>query len=148
MKFLILNTDYPGFRRWLYAQHPGLAKQPYEEQMQAWVESLFGVADFYSGNLRKLGHEAWAREHGVHIDEPTPVKQRVRTVLQCAHQIAAKTALPILQVNFLLRVAIVGWDLSATMTSRDVQKVIDFALLQYGFYERKNKPKIHLDNGS
>ena len=129
--------------------------------MQAWVESLFGVADFYSGNLRKLGHEAWdirinnefmqkawAREHGVHIDEPTPVKQRVRTVLQCARQIAAKTALPILQVNFLLRVAIVGWDLSATMTSRDVQKVIDFALLQYGFYERKNKPKIHLDNGS
>jgi len=60
----------------------------------------------------------------------------------------AKTALPIFQVNFLPRVAIVDWDLSATMTSRDVQKVIDFALLQYGFHERKNRPKIHLDNGS
>jgi len=24
MKFLILNTDYPEFLRWLYAQHPGL----------------------------------------------------------------------------------------------------------------------------
>lgn len=43
---------------------------------------------------------------------------------------------------------IVGWDLSATMTSKDVQKVIDFALLQYGFYEREDKPKIHSDNGS
>ena len=43
---------------------------------------------------------------------------------------------------------IVGWDLSATMTSKDVQKVIDFALLQYGFYEKEDKPKIHSDNGS
>jgi len=31
MKFLILNTDYPDFLRWLYAQHPGLEKQPCEE---------------------------------------------------------------------------------------------------------------------
>jgi hypothetical protein len=23
MKFLILNTDYPRFLHWLYAQHPG-----------------------------------------------------------------------------------------------------------------------------
>jgi transposase InsO family protein len=43
---------------------------------------------------------------------------------------------------------IVGWDLSTTMTSRDVQRVVDFALLQYGFYEREDKPKIHSDNGS
>lgn len=32
MKFLILNTDYPDFLRWLYAQHPGWRKKPYEEQ--------------------------------------------------------------------------------------------------------------------
>jgi len=32
MKFLILNTDYPEFLRWLYTQHPGLEKQPYKEQ--------------------------------------------------------------------------------------------------------------------
>lgn len=31
---------------------------------------------------------------------------------------------------------IVGWDLSATMTSRDVQKTVDFSLLEHGFYER------------
>jgi hypothetical protein len=26
MKFLILNTDYPEFLRWLHARHPGLEK--------------------------------------------------------------------------------------------------------------------------
>jgi len=35
MKFLILNTDYSEFLRWLYAQHPGLEQQSYEEQMRA-----------------------------------------------------------------------------------------------------------------
>ncbi len=59
MRFLILNTDYPDFLRWLYTQHPGLEKQPYEEQMRVRVESLFGVAHFYSSNLHKLGHEVW-----------------------------------------------------------------------------------------
>ncbi|GAI22183.1 unnamed protein product, partial [marine sediment metagenome] len=34
------------------------------------------------------------------------------------------------------------------MTSKDVQEAIDFALLQYGFHEREDKPRIHSDNGS
>ncbi len=44
MRFLILNTDYPEFLRWLYAQYPGLEKQPYEEQTRVRVErpSAFG----------------------------------------------------------------------------------------------------------
>ena len=80
MKFLILNADYYEFMRWLYAKHPRLEKQPYEKQTQARAESFYGVADFYSGNLRKLGHEAWdirannvfiqrawAREHDVPV---------------------------------------------------------------------------------
>jgi hypothetical protein len=78
MKFLILNTDYLEFLRWLYAQHPGLEKAPYEEQHRVRMDSAFGTADFYSSNLRRLGHEAWdvianiepmqkqwAREHGL-----------------------------------------------------------------------------------
>lgn len=78
MKFLILNTDYPEFLNWLYAQHPGLESRSYEEQLKARMDSLFGVADFYSSNLRKLGYEtwdihannefmqrAWAWEHGI-----------------------------------------------------------------------------------
>jgi spore maturation protein CgeB len=78
MKLLMVNTDYPEFLDWFYAQHKGLQEQPYEEQVRVRAESLFGLADFYSSNLRKLGHEAsdiflnnesmqkmWAREHGL-----------------------------------------------------------------------------------
>jgi len=113
MKFLILNTDYPEFLRWLYAQHSGLENQPYEEQMRVRMKSLFGVADFYSSNLRKLGHEArdihannefmqkaWAREHGMPIEEPTPMGRRVRTILQRARGIATKTPLRYLKPLF------------------------------------------------
>ena len=83
MRFLILNTDYPEFLRWLYSQHEGLEHRPYAEQMRMRVDSLFGVADFYSSNLRKLGHEAWdlhlnneamqrawGSEHGVTLPGP------------------------------------------------------------------------------
>src|SRR5574341_806921 len=82
MKFLVLNTDYPAFLGWLYAQHPGLEEATYEQQMRARNESLFGIADFYSSNLRKLGHKAWdirannkfiqtawAMEHGLKLPD-------------------------------------------------------------------------------
>jgi spore maturation protein CgeB len=59
VRFLILNTDYPEFLRWLYAQHERLDRQPYPEQVRVRMDSLFGTADFYSRNLRNLGHEAW-----------------------------------------------------------------------------------------
>jgi spore maturation protein CgeB len=78
MRFLILNTDYPQFMHWLYEQNRGLRTAPYDEQMRARNLSHFGLADSYSGNLRRLGHEAWdlhinneimqrawAREHGL-----------------------------------------------------------------------------------
>ena len=78
MRFMIVDTDYGEFIRSLYAAQPGLAEETYERQMTARYASLFGVADFCSCNLRKLGHEAWdvianlepaqkqwAREHGV-----------------------------------------------------------------------------------
>ncbi len=59
MKFLILNTDYYEFLSSLYATNPGLCEKSYNEQIRERYESLFGLADFYSSNLRKLGHEAW-----------------------------------------------------------------------------------------
>jgi spore maturation protein CgeB len=82
MKFLILNTDYPEFLSWLYSKQPGLEQSPYAEQLRARMKSLFGVADFYSSNLRRLGHEAWdihannevmqkawAKENGIQVKE-------------------------------------------------------------------------------
>jgi spore maturation protein CgeB len=99
---------------WLYAQHPGLEKQPYDEQMQARNDSLFSVADFYSSNLRKLGHEAWdihvnnefmqkawARKHGMQVAEPAPAGRRWRKILQQARRTAAKT--PVRYLKPLLR---------------------------------------------
>lgn len=80
VRFLILNTDYGEFLAELYDRNPGLEDASYDEQLAARNRSLFGVADFYSANLRRLGHEAedvhvnngdmqaaWAREHGVEV---------------------------------------------------------------------------------
>ena len=59
MRFLLLSTDYGDFLKWLYREHPGLDTQPYQEQARVRAASLFSLADFYSQNLRQLGHEAW-----------------------------------------------------------------------------------------
>ncbi|OGQ92975.1 MAG: hypothetical protein A2253_08340 [Deltaproteobacteria bacterium RIFOXYA2_FULL_55_11] len=110
-RLLILNTDYPEFLCWLYAQHPGLENEPYDEQMRSRNESLFGVADFYSSNLRRLGHEAWdihannefmqrawAREHGIRSDQPSGILQHWIGMLQ-----ATKRAMPKAPVRYLRR---------------------------------------------
>lgn len=81
-RFLIVNTDYPGFLDALYAAHPGLEREAYECQLAVRNASLFGVSDFYPRNLTELGHTAvevsinnrrlqfaWACEHGL----PLPV---------------------------------------------------------------------------
>jgi hypothetical protein len=78
-RFLIVNADYPDFLDKLYSGS-GLERASYQEQMQARIDSLFGVSDFYPRNLAELGHpaaevfinnrflqEAWAREHGVKV---------------------------------------------------------------------------------
>jgi spore maturation protein CgeB len=91
VKFLILDTDYSEFLCSLYAQHPGLERQPYEHQMRVRYESLCGVADFYSNNLRKLGYKvwhiyannefmqkAWARENGLRLRGDERWKFRMR----------------------------------------------------------------------
>jgi hypothetical protein len=58
VKFLIANTDYAAFLTELYACHPGLSERSYGEQLRFRYATRFGVADFYSRNLRALGHEA------------------------------------------------------------------------------------------
>ena len=89
MKFLIVNTDYPEFLRWFYTEAAALKVSSYDEQMWARNESLFGLADFYSSNLRGLGHEAqevyannewmqqaWLREHGRAHSTTSPWRSR------------------------------------------------------------------------
>ena len=78
MTFLIIDTYYHGFLRAFCAQHADLSDRPYSEQWRILMDQCFGTADFYSMNLRKLGHEAhevvanceplqrrWAREHAI-----------------------------------------------------------------------------------
>ena len=114
LRFLILSTDYPEFLGWLYAQHPGLDKRPYDEQMQVRYDSLFGDADFYSRNLRLLGHEAfdiyannefmqraWAREHEVRLKGLLPMAEGA---IQRARRRASRT--PLRHLRALLRPAL------------------------------------------
>lgn len=71
MKFLILNAYDPPFLADLYRRNPGLDKRPYIEQLQAHTSEAFFTGDFYSMNLRNLGHEA----HDVVINSPTLQQQ-------------------------------------------------------------------------
>jgi spore maturation protein CgeB len=105
MRILILTHDYPGFLTSFHQQNPELETASYEEHLQARVDSLFGVADFYSRNLRALGHEArdlyinnefmqsaWAREHSVPASTSIPTK-RVKSVLDRMQRIRSSPVL-------------------------------------------------------
>lgn len=58
MRVLILSTDYQEFLDWFYAGQPGLRTASYDEQLSARCDSLFGIADFHSRNMKSLGHDA------------------------------------------------------------------------------------------
>lgn len=85
MRILVLNADYPRFLGWFYRRQPGLENTSYAAQMAARNASLFGVADFYSRNFIALGNQAaeihvnnpwlqsaWAREHGMALENREP----------------------------------------------------------------------------
>lgn len=110
MRFLVLNTDYPSFLDWLYQQEKNLEDESYVVQKKVRNESLFGVADFYSHNLKKLGHEAWdvtansehmqkawAREYGLPLEDETSIRAR----MQIIREVASKT--PIRHLKHLFR---------------------------------------------
>lgn len=81
MRFFIINTDYLNYINSAYNSNPLLRKKSFEEQYDYRMGSLFGVVDFYSRNLKKLGHEAidiianhepiqkqWAVENGMNLN--------------------------------------------------------------------------------
>lgn len=78
MKVLVIDTDYPRFLCDLYKEHQGLKEASYDTQMKVRADSLFGIANYYADNLRKLGYnalsvyanneymqKAWATKHGI-----------------------------------------------------------------------------------
>lgn len=91
MRFLIINADYAEFVHTLYAGHPGLEHASYDEQLRVRTASMFSLSDFYSSNLRKLGHEArdvfinveplqkrWAEEHDIGYSDNIRWRFRLR----------------------------------------------------------------------
>jgi spore maturation protein CgeB len=91
VRFLALDTDYPDFLKWLYAEHSGLEKRPYEEQIHVRMESLYGQVGLCSRALNSLGHEAneiyvnneylqtaWAKAHGLKISSGPQWQFRLR----------------------------------------------------------------------
>lgn len=90
MRFLNVDPYYPDFLRGFYGSRPGLEAEPYARQHRTLMASAFGIADFYSSNLRALGHEAeevvpnceplqraWAAEQGISWPRP-PWSLRLR----------------------------------------------------------------------
>ncbi|MBI4718337.1 MAG: glycosyltransferase family 1 protein [Planctomycetes bacterium] len=77
-RVLVIDTYYSEFLAELYAQDPGLANLPSDEQYARLFRAAFGTSDAYADGLRRLGCEAlqvicnadaaqerWAVEHGV-----------------------------------------------------------------------------------
>jgi len=106
VRILILNADYDAFLADLYTQDASLRDASYEEQLRARNESLFGVADFYSRNLRALGYDAreihannqhlqaaWARENSLAAIPPAVVEPGWHAALQALRRRAGQTGL-------------------------------------------------------
>ena len=75
MRVVILDTYYPAFQRAALSTGRVDPTAPYASQRQQWLDQAFGTSDFYSRNLRTIGHDAqdlignclplqlqWARE--------------------------------------------------------------------------------------
>jgi len=82
MRVLIVDTCYPAFLDSLYSEGQGLESESYASQWRRLMDECFGTADFYSSNLRRLGHDGteivsncrplqcrWAKEHGIAAKE-------------------------------------------------------------------------------
>lgn len=83
-KFLILDTCYPEFLSEVYRLNPSLVKQDYAHQNDFILKKGFGTADFFSQNLKQLGHigeeiipnelnlqRQWAKENGIKLIKET-----------------------------------------------------------------------------
>lgn len=107
MKFLILNYYDDSGLEYIYTHNPGLEGRSYTEQLRAHTTDFFYfTADFYSSNLRKLGHEAydvignseilqnrWAEENGLKTVGPTKPIRTFRSRLHRIRDVVEKSPL-------------------------------------------------------
>ena len=84
MRILIFDTNYPAFMAEFWENHAELSEQSYDTAWRVLMDQCFGTADYYSHNLKVLGHEAteviandftlqslWARENGIQLPGET-----------------------------------------------------------------------------
>jgi spore maturation protein CgeB len=83
IRFLKSSTVYPEYLERLYAEHSGLALEPYKKQWQIIMSGRFGWSDFWKTHLEATGdfiaeeiifnfaplQKAWARDAGVKYSE-------------------------------------------------------------------------------
>jgi spore maturation protein CgeB len=58
VKIFVVDRYYPRFLTAYYRAHPQVRQESYVEQKRHLMATCFGTSDFYSRNLRQLGHEA------------------------------------------------------------------------------------------
>ncbi len=81
MKFVIVDTYYRGFLNSFWEKNEDLKSENYNQIKKELLNECFGTSDFYSYNLKKIGHEAsdliindeilqrkWAAENKLNID--------------------------------------------------------------------------------
>ncbi len=56
--YLIVDTYYPSYQRSFYERTPEAVDWDYQTLLSAHLDAAFGTSDFYSKNLRSLGHSA------------------------------------------------------------------------------------------
>jgi glycosyltransferase involved in cell wall biosynthesis len=91
--FLIVDTYYPAFLATFHENHRELVGSDYEEALGALMATCFGTSDFYSKNLRLLGHDAadviandrvlqakWAATHDVALISPSARQKLMRRI--------------------------------------------------------------------
>jgi SAM-dependent methyltransferase len=94
LRIVVVDTYYHNFLRSVYTADPSLAQRSFSEQRRALLDRCFGTSDFYSSNLRVLGHDAediianceplqrsWARERGLSWDSAVTKSQKKRRLL-------------------------------------------------------------------
>jgi len=114
LRLLIVDSYYPYFLKSFYKAHPEVKSLPYAGHWQSLMSECFGTADFYSSNLKELGHEAhevivnneelqrqWAIENGVklHFNWFPFDLERTRLLLKIIHDQARRFSPDVLYVQ-------------------------------------------------
>lgn len=126
--------------------------EQHHREIQFNLDKLSGAHVSFSSVYRQLKRSRLIKEHRFLKSKGGNEKP----VAACPHEIwgvdityirVGKGFWYLIAVIDLYSRYIVGWELSPTMTGDDVKRVLDFTLLEFGFHDKEQRPRIHSDNG-